>query len=132
MRYRILAAGMISALAGSLAAQAEPVTAEDFAKFPSVSSVSMSLEGDMLVGVIADPSKDGDARAAAYWDLSGEIDTTKPLVPSNITPSSGKTKFYGASALKNKKSLWFTVQPYIGALEGCGEGKTTGSTKKYL
>ncbi|HCX08864.1 MAG TPA: hypothetical protein DHU81_00520, partial [Hyphomonas sp.] len=68
MRYRILAAGMISALAGSLAAQAEPVTAEDFAKFPSVSSVSMSLEGDMLVGVIADPSKDGDARAAAYWD----------------------------------------------------------------
>ncbi|HCX08865.1 MAG TPA: S9 family peptidase, partial [Hyphomonas sp.] len=63
---------------------------------------------------------------------SGEIDTTKPLVPSNITPSSGKTKFYGASALKNKKSLWFTVQPYIGALEGCGEGKTTGSTKKYL
>jgi dienelactone hydrolase len=132
MRYRILAAGLISALAGSLAAQADPVTAEDFAKFPSVSSVSMSLEGDMLVGVIADPSKDGDARAAAYWDLSGEIDTTKPLVPSNITPSSGKTKFYGASALKNKKSLWFTVQPYIGALEGCGEGKTTGSTKKYL
>jgi len=92
----------------------------------------MSLEGDMLVGVVADPSKKGEQRAAAYWDLSGDIDTTKPLVPSNITPSSGKTKFYAASALKNKKSLWFTVQPYIGALEGCGEGKTTGSTKKYL
>tara|TARA_R110000744_G_scaffold178855_1_gene297884 strand:- start:101 stop:1999 length:1899 start_codon:yes stop_codon:yes gene_type:complete len=92
----------------------------------------MSLEGDMLVGVVADPSKKGEQRAAAYWDLSGDIDTSKPLVPSNITPSSGKTKFYAASALKNKKSLWFTVQPYIGALEGCGEGKTTGSTKKYL
>ena len=132
MRNRILAAGLISVLAGSLTAQADPVSAEDFAKFPSVSSVSMSLEGDMLVGVVADPSKKGEQRAAAYWDLSGDIDTSKPLVPSNITPSSGKTKFYAASALKNKKSLWFTVQPYIGALEGCGEGKTTGSTKKYL
>ncbi|WP_370265544.1 prolyl oligopeptidase family serine peptidase [Hyphomonas sp.] len=132
MRSRIVAAGLVSVMAGALSAQADPVSAEDFAKHPSVSSVSMSLEGDMLVGVIADPTTDGAQRAAAYWDLSGEIDTTKPLVPSNITPSSGKTKFYAASALKNKKSLWFTVQPYIGALEGCGEGKTTGSTKKYL
>ncbi|MDX1292221.1 MAG: S9 family peptidase, partial [Hyphomonas sp.] len=132
MRYRILAAGLLSALAGSMTVHADPIPAEDFSKFPSISSVSMSLEGDMLVGVVADPSKDGEQRAAAYWDLSGDIDTSKPLVPSNITPSSGKTKFYAASALKNKKSLWFTVQPYIGALEGCGEGKTTGSTKKYL
>ncbi len=79
-----------------------------------------------------DPTKDGNARAAAYWDLSGDIDTSKPLLPSNITPSSGKTLFYGATALKDKKSLWFTVQPYIGALYGCGEGRDTGATKKYL
>ena len=92
----------------------------------------MSLEGDMLVGVIADPSKKGETRAAAYWDISGKIDTTKPLVPSAITPSSGKTMFFAASALKDRKSLWFTVQPYIGALYGCGEGRDTGATKKYL
>ncbi|PKP81805.1 MAG: S9 family peptidase [Alphaproteobacteria bacterium HGW-Alphaproteobacteria-18] len=132
MFKRLLAASAVALLTAPIAAYAEPLTAEDFARYPSVSSMSMSLEGDMLVGVVADPSKGGEARAAAYWDLSGPIDTSKPLVPSNITPSSGKTLFYGATALKDKKSLWFTVQPYIGALMGCGEGKETGSTKKYL
>ena len=132
MLKRLLAASAVTLLAAPIAAHAAPIKAEDFARYPSVSSMSMSLEGDMLVGVVADPSKNGEARAAAYWDLSGPIDTSKPLVPSNITPSSGKTLFYGATALKNRKSLWFTVQPYIGALMGCGEGKETGSTKKYL
>lgn len=132
MLKRLLAASAVTLLAAPIAAHAAPIKAEDFARYPSVSSMSMSLEGDMLVGVIADPSKNGEARAAAYWDLSGPIDTSKPLVPSNITPSSGKTLFYGTTALKNRKSLWFTVQPYIGALMGCGEGKETGSTKKYL
>lgn len=132
MFIRILATSALALLAIPLQAQAAPVTPEDFAKIPSVSSVSMSLEGDMLVGIVADPSKDGKARAAAYWDLSGPIDTTKPLLPSNITPSSDKTSFYAAFALKERKSLWFTVQPYIGALMGCGEGKVTGSTKTHL
>lgn len=112
-------------------AHAKPIDADAFAKHPAVSSVSMSPEGDMLVGVVTDPTNE-DQMAAAYWDLSGEIDISKPLVPSNITPSSGKTLFFAANALKNKKSLWFTVQPYVGALLGCGEGKTTGSTKKYI
>ena len=132
MLKRFLAAGSVALLAGTVAAHADPIPAEDFAEFPYVSSISMSLEGDMLVGVVADPSKDGKARAAAYWDLSGPIDTSKPLVPSNITPTSGKSMFFAAAALKDRKSLWFTVQPYIGALYGCGEGKTTGATKKYL
>ena len=132
MLRRSIAAGSLALLAGAMTASADPLSAEDFARFPSVSSVSMSLEGDMLVGVVADPSKNGEARAAAYWDLSGPIDTTKPLVPSNITPSSGKSKFFAAAALKDKKSLWYTVQPYIGALYGCGEGRDTGATKKYL
>lgn len=110
----------------------EPLNNEDFAKYPSVSSVSMSLEGDMLVGVVADPTRDGNAGAAAYWDLSGDIDISKPLAPSNITPSGGRSLFFAANALKQKKSLWFTVQPYTGALMGCGEGKSTGATKKYL
>ena len=132
MLKRLLAVGWVTLMAGTTTANADPIPAEDFAKFPYVSSISMSLEGDMLVGVVADPSKDGEARAAAYWDLSGDIDTSKPLVPSNITPSSGKSMFFAAAALKDKKSLWFTVQPYIGALYGCGEGRETGATKKYL
>lgn len=132
MLKRVLAASAVALLIAPIAANAEPLKAEDFARHPSISSISMSLEGDMLVGVVADPSKNGEARAAAYWDLSGPIDPSKPITPSNITPSSGKTLFYGATALKDRKSLWFTVQPYIGALMGCGEGKETGSTKKYL
>ncbi|KCZ89613.1 alpha/beta hydrolase family protein [Hyphomonas jannaschiana] len=132
MMRRLFAAGSVALLAGATGASADPIPAEDFSKAPSVSSVSMSLEGDMLVGVIADPTQDGDMRAAAYWDLTGNIDPSKPLLPSNVTPTSGKTLFYGATALKDKKSLWFTVQPYIGALYGCGEGRDTGATKKYL
>jgi dipeptidyl aminopeptidase/acylaminoacyl peptidase len=132
MFIRILATSALALLAVPLQALAAPVTPEDFAKIPNVSSVSMSIEGDMLVGIVADPSKDGKARAAAYWDLSGPIDTSKPLLPSNITPSSDKTSFFATFALKDRKSLWFTVQPYIGALMGCGEGKETGSTKTHL
>lgn len=133
MKKRLSLAGLALTAIGLSFAHADvpELTAEDFAQHPAISSISMSLEGDMLVGVVKDPTNE-EQQAAAYWDLSGEIDVTKPLLPTNITPSSGKTLFFAANALKNKKSLWFTVQPYVGALEGCGEGKTTGSTKKYL
>lgn len=132
---------IVSGLAGILAgvglmtASAEPIPFEHFSKFPDVSSVSMSLEGDMMVAVVSDPNADGDQRAAAYWALpkdNKDIDTSKILFPTAVTPTSGKTKFFAASALKQKKSLWLTVQAYTGALLGCGEGKTTGSTKKYI
>lgn len=133
MKKRLSLLGAAIAAFGVAGAQAdvEPLSPDDFSKHPAVSSLSMSIEGDMIVGVVTDP-RDKDRRAAAYWDISGNIDTSKPLVPSNITPSSKRTSFFAASALKNKKSLWFTVQPYTGALRGCGEGKTTGSTKKYI
>lgn len=132
MKRLSLAASVVAGFAFTAHADVKPLDSQDFAKFPSVSSVSMSLEGDMLVGVVADPTRDGEQGAAAYWDLSGDIDVSKPLVPSNITPTSGRSLFFAANALKQRKSLWFTVQPYTGALEGCGEGKTTGATKKYL
>lgn len=132
MKRLSLAASAVASFALTAHADVKPLDSEDFAKYPAVSSVSMSLEGDMLVGVVADPTRDGEQTAAAYWDLSGDIDVSKPLVPSNITPTSGRSLFFAANALKQKQSLWFTVQPYTGALEGCGEGKTTGATKKYL
>lgn len=113
--------------------QVEPISIEAFSQSPAVTSVSMSLEGDMLVGVIRDPRDGEEMGAAAYWDLSGEIDTSSPLVPDYVTPSSGRTIFTGAAALKNRMSLWFTVQPYIGDIGLCGtEGRSTGSTKKYI
>ena len=80
MMRRLIAAGSVALLAGATGAGADPIPAEDFSKAPSVSSVSMSLEGDMLVGVIADPTQGGDMRAAAYWDLTGNIDPSKPLL----------------------------------------------------
>ena len=112
-------------------ATAKPIPAEAFSKAPVVSGVSMSLEGDMLVGLVADPTSDEGEMAAAYWDLSGKIDTSKPLAPTSVTPSD-RSLFFAASALMQKKSLWFTTQTFIGALDGCGEGRTTGATKKYI
>lgn len=126
------AAATLFAGVGWANSEVAPVTAEDFAKFPLISSASMSLEGDMMVAVITEPGSDGKKRAAAYWDLSGDLNPDGLLPPSAVTPTSGRSKFFAASALKQKQSLWFTVQPYVGALQGCGEGKTTGSTKKYL
>ena len=105
----------VGALLG--AASAKPIPAEAFSKPADVTGLSMSLEGDMIVGLVADPSQDGEALAAAYWDLSGEIDTSKPLPPTAVTPSD-RSRFYGANALKQKKSLWFTAQPFVGALDG--------------
>ncbi|MEO1660727.1 MAG: prolyl oligopeptidase family serine peptidase [Pseudomonadota bacterium] len=107
-------------------------TVEDFERPPAITGISMSPEGDMLVGLVADPSKNGEELAAAYWDISSEIDTSAPLLPTNITPSGKRTNFYGARALKQRKSLWGTTQAYQGELRGCGEGKETGLTKKYL
>jgi dienelactone hydrolase len=131
MSERLVMAVLWTAFTG-IAANADPapLTAEDFAKVPAVSSLSMSMEGDAIVGLIADPS-DPYKTAAAYWDLSGEIDGDT-ISPSHITPTDGPLSFIGAKALKKKRSLWFTVQPYVGALQGCGEGKLVGSTKTHI
>ncbi len=111
---------------------AQPIPIEDFARYPSIASVSMSLEGDMLVGLVADPTRDGKEQAAAMWDISGAIDTKKPLIPSKITPHNGKMRFFGISALKQGKSLVFARQEWTGRLAGCGEGRTTGATETFV
>lgn len=138
MKYRLplvaAAAGALASL-GMMSAKAAPIPYEDFARQPDLSSVSMSLEGDMLVAVVADPKDPKEKRAAAYWALpedNDDFDLTKPMPPTAVTPINERSKFYAAFALKQKKSLWFAAQPYTGALRGCGEGKSTGSTKKYI
>ena len=125
-----LSAVLAASVYGSVAAQ--PLAAEDIARYPAVSSISMSLEGDMLVGLVLDPTRDGKEQAAAIWDISGKIDTTKPLLPTSITPHNGQMRFFGAAALKQGKSLWFARQEWTGRLAGCGEGRTTGSTKTFV
>lgn len=131
MSGRLVMAAIATVFAG-ITTQAETprLTADDFARVPAVSGLSMSMEGDMIVGIVADPN-DPFRPAAAYWDISGEI-TTDVIAPSYITPSEGPSNFISAHALKQKRSLWLTTQPYIGALYGCGEGKVIGSTKKYI
>lgn len=130
MRFISLAA--VAALAISANSGAAPLKIDDIGRYPAVSSVSMSLEGDMLVGLVADPTRDGKEQAAAMWDISGRIDTTKPLIPSKITPHNGKMRFVSAIALKQNKSLWIAQQEWTGRLAGCGEGRVTGATKTFV
>jgi len=121
-------------LAGAQMASASPklLTPEDFSRTPALSGISMSREGDMLVGLIVDP-EDPTRQAPAYWDLTGELDWSQPLVPSHIMPSEGQTRFYSGSALKHQKSLWQTVQPYVGFMGSCGESDTrVGAAKTFI
>lgn len=111
-------------------AEVELLSADDFARAPALNSISMSPEGDMLVGLIADPD-DPYKSAAAYWDLPEAIEGDH-VSPTSMIQSGDRSHFTSAKALKQKRSIWQTAQPYIGALGGCGEGKRIGSTKTYL
>lgn len=124
----MLSAGLVSCLAWT-PAHAEELSAEAFAKAPAVSGVTMSAEGDFLVGIVADPN-DPEARALASWDISS-IDPSKPLLPSHITPSDGRMSFRSGIALKAGKAVAVANQPGTFNLNGCGEGNTTGATKTW-
>jgi len=129
-RLASITALLASTLSGI--AFSQPLAIEGLARYPSVASVSMSLEGDTLVGLVLDPTRDGREQAAAMWDISGKIDTTKPLFPTSITPHNGQMRFFGTAALKQGKSLWFARQEWTGRLAGCGEGRATGATKTFV
>lgn len=121
------AAVLVGVGASSAFAQAVPIDA--FARAPAMGSVSMSTEGDLLVGVIADPNNP-DSKALATWDISN-IDQTRPLQPSFITPS-GRMTFQAATALKAGRIIAAANQVWTGALAGCGEGRTTGATRTWV
>jgi dipeptidyl aminopeptidase/acylaminoacyl peptidase len=89
----------------------------------------MSAEGDFLVAVVADP-KNPDKRALATWDIAN-IDGTKPLSASAVTPGNDKMGFVRVNALKAGKVLALASQAWTGSLSGCGEGRTTGATKTW-
>ena len=58
------------ALLGSAPAFGQALNIEDVARIPAVSGVSMSAEGDTLIGIVADP-RNPDARALATWNIAG-------------------------------------------------------------
>jgi fermentation-respiration switch protein FrsA (DUF1100 family) len=124
-----LGAALAAILLGSGAASAQKVDVESLSRMPEVTGVSMSAEGDFLVAVVADP-KNTDRRALASWDISN-VDGSKPLAVSSITPSNDRMGFIAANAIKAGKVLTVASQPWTGSLSGCGEGNVTGATKTW-
>lgn len=110
--------------------KAKGIDPEAFARVPQIASVSMSAEGDMLVGVIAHPN-DPYETALATWDIS-KVEAGKPLTATRVTPSGERTSFRNAQALKAGKFLARGNQAWTGSLGGCGEGRSTGATKTWL
>ncbi|MEI2262658.1 prolyl oligopeptidase family serine peptidase [Stenotrophomonas indicatrix] len=108
-------------------ASTAPLPVEDFAKIPSIQSVSMSPDGKQLVAIIAAPGSNNGDTALANWNLD-----TPGSAPVAITPSGDRMKFIAASALKAGRSLVIGRQELTAQLSGCGEGNSVGSTKTFL
>jgi len=105
----------------------EPIPIDSFSRLTAIQNLSLSRDGDYMVGLIAPP---GDKKAwrhsLAIWDAN---DLSKP--PTLVTPD-GKVEFVAVRALKSGKIWVFARKPWSGRLGGCGEGKTIGSTKTYI
>lgn len=123
-RISVLAASLLL-LTGQAAART-PIPIAAFAKVPEIQSVSMSADGRNLVAIIAAPGSNNRETAIATWDLANLS------AGPTITPSGERMKFIGASALKADRVLAFARQEWTGALAGCGEGKSTGSTQTFV
>ncbi len=106
------------------AASSKPIPIETLAKLPAVSNLSLSRDGDYMVGLIG---QDGAEKLTlAVWDPR---DLSKP---PKLTSPDGRVEFIGAIALKAGKILVVARTKWTGALAGCGEGKRIGATKTYL
>lgn len=123
--HRALLIAASAAVAGAASAR-EAIPIEAFAKTPEIQSVSMSSDGNNLVAIVASPSSDSHETALATWDLSN-LDAG-----SRITPSADRMKFIAASAMKADRILAIARQEWTGQLGGCGEGRSTGSTKTFV
>jgi dienelactone hydrolase len=124
---KLALAASIFLAATSVNATPTPLPTEGFAKIPAIQSVTMSADGKRLVAIISAPNSDNKDTALANWDLDNLA-----AGPTTITPSGDRMKFIAASALKAGKTLVLGRQEFTGALAGCGEGNSTGSTKTFL
>ena len=122
--FRAMFAALLSLSFLNSPVQADPIPVETLAKPPNLSSLSLSRDGDYLVGLVGRPGD--DKLSLAVWD-------TKNLsAPPQMVKPSGDAEFIGANALKAGKILVLTRKKWSGVLAGCGEGNLNSSTKTYL
>ncbi len=126
----------ISLLAGSAmiagVAAADPIKVDDLAKYPAVWRINMDTEGNTLAGVVHRPGSDGYDTAVATWDISGQVDTSKPLVPLAVTPGNDRMKLVNATALLDGMVQVTGNQAWTGPTVGCLEGRTTGAERTFV
>jgi len=115
---------LLSACLNTPTFASSPIAIDTLAKLPALSNLTLSRDGDYMVGLIG---QDGEERQTlAVWDAN---DLSKP--PKTTKPD-GDVEFIFAQALKAGKILVVARTKWTGALAGCGEGKRIGSTKTYL
>lgn len=97
---------------------------ETLSKLPALTNFSISRDGDYLVALTSQP---GDNKLSlTVWD------PRDLSIPPKFTKPDRDVEFIAAQALKAGKILVFARTKWTGALAGCGEGKSIGSTKTYL
>lgn len=104
----------------------EPISIETLAAMPNIQSVSMSTDGRNIVAVLGKPGATDFDSSLATWDLDNL------QAGPTLTASGERMRFIAASALKADRVFVFARQEWTGALQGCGEGQSTGSTKTFV
>ncbi|WP_300379417.1 prolyl oligopeptidase family serine peptidase [Henriciella sp.] len=127
-RLGVLLGGAIGV---ALTVSADPISPDDLAKVPNISSISMSGDGTYMVGLIAEPGSDNENLALASWELPENIDTSKPLTPSRITPPNRKMRFMGIQTLPGDNAFVIGHQAWTGQTF-CTEGGGFGATKTFV
>ncbi|MCI4645004.1 MAG: prolyl oligopeptidase family serine peptidase [Hyphomonadaceae bacterium] len=107
---------------------AEPVSIEDLARQPAMSSVSISADGETMFALVGPSEGDDTDRAVlASWDLN---DLSRP--PKTVAPEDDEVEFIFVQALKNGYAMVGMRKPFTGRLSGCSEGKFIGSTRTWV
>ncbi|HET7268231.1 MAG TPA: prolyl oligopeptidase family serine peptidase [Oleiagrimonas sp.] len=122
----VAAAAVATALGLTPAHASEPVPIKALSRQPALQSITMSPDGEHLVGLIRSPNNKKET-ALAVWDT----DDLK-AGPTVVTPSGDHMKFIGAYALKADKIFAVARQEWTGQLSGCGEGKLVGATRTFI
>ncbi len=100
------------------------IPVKTLSKLPALTNFSISRDGDYLVGLTSQPGD--DKLSLTVWD------PRDLSIPPKFTKPDRDVEFVAAQALKAGKILVFARTKWTGALAGCGEGKSIGSTKTYL
>ncbi|HUF73253.1 MAG TPA: prolyl oligopeptidase family serine peptidase [Gammaproteobacteria bacterium] len=111
---------LLAGLLSTALARAE-IAVEDLARLPAMSSVSMASDGSYLVALL---ESDGEL-VLTVWDPESDE-------PPIGTRPNDRMKFIAAQALKADRLFVIGRQEFIGALDGCGEGNTTGATRTFV